>query len=562
MATVAQIRRFRRWIFYIAFSLVILFFLFIIFVDRFVEPLLRDRIHTLIIQGSDSLYTYQLEKLDAHFFGGNVEVKNLQLSIDSNRYHFLKGRDRLPALTMQLDLKEGSIKGISLIALFFGKSIKIEEIRSKKADIKIARHLQTRIRSGEPDAPLWKSIQPDIKTIAVKKIKLDGVKLLYKNEDTSTSLKLQFDECNALFEDIRVDSTSALDTTRIGFTKYVSLRFHDLKFRTPDSAYKMKAEWITYSSKKRTLEIDSFKLQTTLEKEDFYRSDSVQKTVYFTEFHKARFVNTRLDLFLNNNIISADSVTLEMPNISIYLDRSMKPVFTSKIGKYPHQKLLASTSLIKVKTISLQKANIKYTEKNAKTGMEGNVWFSDLSLAVNNVTNDESMIRRDPVCTAHASGKILGESDLSVDFRFFLDSANGAYNAKGRIENISGSQLNPLASSLANVRINSFNIQSLDFDINGRDFDADGKVRMRYNNLSITLRKKDEETGINETKRFLTKILNKFVLWTENPGPDGIERTTTEAKALRLSTQSFFGLLWKTIFDGMQDIMMKSGRYQ
>ena len=254
MATVAQIRRFRKWILYVASALVALFILFIIFVDRFVEPLLRDRLHTLIIQGSDSLYSYKLERLNAHFIGGYVEVKNLQITVDSNRYQFLKDRDRLPALTMDLDLKEGSIKGISLISLFFGKTIKIEEIRSKKADLKIDRHLQTRLGSGEIDAPLWKSIQPKIKSIAVKKIKLDGVKLLYKNEDTSASLKLQFDECNALFEDIRVDSVSALDTTRIGFTKYVSLRFHDLKFRTPDSAYKMKAEWITYSSKNRTLE--------------------------------------------------------------------------------------------------------------------------------------------------------------------------------------------------------------------------------------------------------------------------------------------------------------------
>ena len=79
--------------------------------------------------------------------------------------------------------------------------------------------------------------------------------------------------------------------------------------------------------------------------------------------------------------------------------------------------------------------------------------------------------------------------------------------------------------------------------------------------LSLS-KKKDDETGINETKRFLTKILNKFVLWPDNPGPDGIERSSNEAKAFRLSTQSFFGLLWKTLFDGMQDIMMKAGRYQ
>jgi len=118
-----------------------------------------------------------------------------------------------------------------------------------------------------------------------------------------------------------------------------------------------------------------------------------------------------------------------------------------------------------------------------------------------------------------------------------------------------------LALALANVKINSFNIHSLDFDINGSDFDATGKVGMHYDNLSISVRKTDDETGITETKRFLSKILNKYVLWPSNPGPDGTERISTEAKAYRLSTQSFFGFLWKAIFDGMQDVMMKSGRY-
>jgi hypothetical protein len=87
-------------------------------------------------------------------------------------------------------------------------------------------------------------------------------------------------------------------------------------------------------------------------------------------------------------------------------------------------------------------------------------------------------------------------------------------------------------------------------------------VRMRYNNLSLTLRKTDEETGETKTKKFMTKILNRFVIWPDNPGPDGIERVSQDKRVARLTTQSFFGLLWKTIFAGMQYVMMKSGRYE
>lgn len=561
MATVTQIRRFRRLIIYTASGLLALFFFLLIFVDRFVEPILRDRIHTLIVNGSDSLYTYSLEKLKANFFNGNVEVKNLQVTIDSNRYRILKERNRLPVLTMQLDLQQGSIKGVSILSMIFSKKIRIEELRSTKADIKLARHVQIRERRLESDQPLWKSIQPNIESITVDRIRLDGIKLLYRNADTAESVKLQFDECNALFEDIRIDSASTYDTTRIGFTKDISLRFHDLKFRTADSTYKMKAEWITYSSKDKILEVDSFKLQPTLEREDFYKVNPAQHSLYYVEFQKVRFVNTRLDRFINNDVISADSLVFQVPQVSIYLDRSMQPLYESKVGKYPHQKLLSSSAIIDIKTIRAFNGDMEYIERNAKTLMEGKVNFNDFNLIANNVTNDRRLLKNNATCMTTVEGKLLGNSPFTLGFNFFLDSVNGSYESWGSIQNITTSQLQPLAASLANVQVNGLNINKLDFRIRGRDYDAAGNVKMRYNGLSITLKKTDEETGVVTTKRFLTKILNKFAMYPENPGPDGTERTSKEAKALRLSSQSFFGLLWKTIFNGMQDIMMKSGRY-
>jgi hypothetical protein len=85
---------------------------------------------------------------------------------------------------------------------------------------------------------------------------------------------------------------------------------------------------------------------------------------------------------------------------------------------------------------------------------------------------------------------------------------------------------------------------------------------MRYDGLSLVMRKTDEETGQVKTKKFLTKLINRFMIWPDNPGPDGRERAATNRQVSRLTTQSFFGFLWKTIFAGMQDIMMRSGRYE
>lgn len=554
--------RYKKLMVVAAAILLTLFILLLVFVNRFIEPILKDRLHTLIIQGSDSLYTYTLGKLRANFYGGNVEVENLQISIDSNRYKYLRTRNALPSLTMQLSLQRGHVKGVGIIDLLFGRKIRIEEIMSRQADIALTRHVHLHDHIIDEKLPVWKAIQPKILSIFVGRIKLDGIKMLYKNADTSESIKLQFDRCDALFENIRIDSAAASDTTRIGFTKEISMKFNDLKYRTSDSTYKMKAEWIKYSSKDRTLEVDSFKLQPTLDKEDFYGAANRQTALYNIEFSKVRFINTRLDHFIHNNLIDADSVVFEKPKVKIYNDKTLPPDFESKIGKFPHQRLLKADPTIIVKHISLSNASLELTEKDAKTNKEGTIAITHLNFNASNITNDSAMIKKDPICLANFNGAIFNSSPVSLSLRLHLDSTNGRFDASGYVKNVSAEQLNQVAVPLANVQINSCNIHSLEFNVSGEDYSASSRVRMRYNNLSITLRKTDEETGEVTTKKFITKILNRFVIWPDNPGPDGLERVSQATRVSRLTTQSFFGLLWKTIFAGMQDVMMKSGRYQ
>jgi hypothetical protein len=556
-----RLKRYRKLIIIVGSVLLSLFILLLIFVDRFIEPILKDRLHTLIIQGSDSLYTYSLGKLNANFFGGNVEVENLQISIDSSHYEQLRKRNALPSLTMEVSLQRGQIKGVGIIDLIFGKKISIQEIISKQADINISRHPHAK-NEKEERVPLWKAIQPKISSIYVGKIKLDGIKLLYKNADTSESVKLQFDRCDADFEDIVIDSTSSTDTTRIGFTKNISMQFNDLKFRTSDSTYKMKAKKISYSSKNKLLEIDSFKLQPTLEREDFYGAANRQTSLYYLEFVKVRFVNTRLDHFIHNDLIEADSVVFDKPDIEIYNDKSLPPDFESKIGKYPHQSLLKANSSIDIKHIFFKGASLKYTEKNPKTDQEGTLSISNFNFHAENITNDPEKIRQNPICTAVMRGDLLGNSPVGLDLKLYLDSTDGRYDASGFVKNIGADQINKLAVPLANVQLNSFNIQDLDFNVTADDYNAVSNVHMRYSGLALTVRKVDEETGQNKTNKFITKLLNKFVLWPDNPGPDGVERVAQNKKVMRLTTQSFFGILWKAIFGGMQDIMMRSGRYE
>jgi hypothetical protein len=541
-----------------AIILLVFFILSLVAVNVFVEPSLRKKLHTLIIQGSDSLYTYSLGQLNANFFGGNIEVDNLQIQIDSNHYKKLELQQDLPSLTMELKLGKGYIKGVSVFSLLVGKKITIQEIGSRQADIKLSRHLHQH-HASTTKPPLWKAIQPTIAQINIDRIRLDGLKMLYKSADTAESVKLQFDRIDAHADRLRIDSLASVDTNRIGFAEEIYFKVHDLKYRTSDSSYKMKAEWITFSSKDRTIEIDSFKLQPTLKKEDFYQFYGVQASLYYLTVDKARFTGLHFNQFIHDNIISVDSVVMVQPKLSVYLDKGQERKFKSKIGSYPHQKLLAAASPIDIRAVSATGAEVAYTEKNGTTGEEGTLNLDKVDLLVKNATNMPGNIRKDAICTVQAKGNILQGSPISVDFRFFLDSSNGRFDAQGSVDHVTAAQINKISIPMANTNVTSLNVQHLEFKLSADDYNAWSDVKMRYSDLSVVLNKTDEKTGAPVTRKFITNLLNKYVLWHNNPMPGQPERVATHAQYYRLTTQSFFGVIWKSIFAGMQNIMLKSG---
>lgn len=552
--------RLKKAIKYIGLLFLIVFVFLLFFANRFVEPVLRDRLHTLIIQGSDSLYVYTLGKLNANFFGGNVEVENLHIRIDSNRYFKMLRENALPSLTMQLDLQKAEVRGLGVFSLILGKQINISEILSKEANVKLSRHINRESPGNSNVVPLWKAVQPGIKSITIDKIKLDGVKLLYRNADTSESVKLQFDRCEAVFNNIKIDSMATADTSRIGFAKELSMQFYDLKFRTPDSTYKMKAELINYSSVSKTLQIKDFKLQPTLE-ENFFKYAAVQKSSYVIEFEEVKFTNLLLDRFIHNNMIVADSMVVFQPEINIENDKTLPPDFENKIGRYPHQQLLKAEPVIMIKGMRMVNAKLSYTEKSEKTLKQGKLVVDKMNAYISNITNDAGLIKNNPNCIATISARIFNSSPINAKFIFYLDSTEGEFEAQGRVQNLNAAQLNTVAIPLANTELTSLHIESLLFQMHGDDFSTKGKVQLKYDKLALVLRKTDEETGRTKTRNFLSKILNRFSIFPSNPS-EGKERVADDVVYARTSSKSFFGVVWKTIFAGMQNIMMKSGRYQ
>lgn len=155
----------------------------------------------------------------------------------------------------------------------------------------------------------------------------------------------------------------------------------------------------------------------------------------------------------------------------------------------------------------------------------------------------------------------MGSSPMQINFTFYLDSANGRYDVSGNVKNATAAQLNQLSVPMANIYLPSLQLHELNFFIRANEWDAYADVQMRYNHLALVMRSIDEHGQLKE-RGFLNRIINRYVLYPDNPGPDGMERKATNVRFMRLTTQAFFGMIWKSLFLGMQGVMLKSGQIE
>src|SRR4030095_12456731 len=101
-------RRVRKILIGIFVFLVVAAIAFRVFIDRWLEPVIHQRLKTLIVSGSDSLYTFHLDDINVNFWASSVEITNLHINVDSLHYAQREKAGTLPALTSEISVSKGS----------------------------------------------------------------------------------------------------------------------------------------------------------------------------------------------------------------------------------------------------------------------------------------------------------------------------------------------------------------------------------------------------------------------------------------------------------------------
>lgn len=363
-------------------------------------------------------------------------------------------------------------------------------------------------------------------------------------------------------EPIYIQGFSFLLSNKIKISERNSLRYiidnakwnmkaDEIKFSTKDKLYHILIKGIDINKGAQTAAISSFQLKPTLSETQFVNQLKFQKDMYNLDLKNIFMSDIEINRFINEKMIIAKEAKLQF-NLNVYHDRNLPEDPKSKVGNYPHQLISKIDIPLFFQQIKFVNSYAQYRERSSDTKKVGNIFFSNISGTVQNVTNMKDKLVTNSICRVEGTGLLLGVAKCNTKWNLYLNANDGKFDMTGKISTMNLSSLDVATKPLALTTLHG-NLNQLTFDMKGNDYQANGDISMLYNNLKLESFSLDEDSKILKEKKLKSIINNTFVI-NDNP-KNGNTRVATFSFERDIH-KSFFNLIWKSIYDGVQKIIL------
>lgn len=148
------------------------------------------------------------------------------------------------------------------------------------------------------------------------------------------------------------------------------------------------------------------------------------------------------------------------------------------------------------------------------------------------------------------NASFLGMAPMHADVNMFLGDPQGKFLFSGTMKNFDAGKLNDLIEPMGLARIEKGQVNSLRFNFTGHNYGSNGKLILLYQDLKISLLKKDSADNKLEKKTLASFVAN-LVVKNANPLRKQPVRVA-EVHYTRNTNRSFFNLMWKSVFTGVK----------
>jgi uncharacterized protein YjbI with pentapeptide repeats len=440
---------------------------------------------------------------------------------------------------VMIDLRNSRVSGISTNAFIINRQLKADSLTTDGGVLGIYRiQKATGSETLEMDNDFFDEA-------LVKNIRLSSTDLYLfdRSNKSAAPITLKNVKFNAADLDSVYSGTNIM--WLIGNSKW-NLSADGTSFTTADKMYRIGIGPFVLDNEKSVIAIKEATVRSVSSRAAFVKSLRFQKDLYDLRFNNIKLTGADVRKLIADRMIIAEEASVQ-PILKIFNDRTVDPDTASKIGLYPQQILQKLHTPVYIKTIRANDASVIYTERGALSKQIGVVTFDNITGRIRNFTNIDSYKKKNSLMVMNVDCKFLKMASIKSEWKFPLTAPDGAFGITGSIGPFSGPGLNPVIEPLGMGSIRSGEIKGFDFSMTGDDLKAGGSGTLLYNDLKIKLLKNPNEDNKLKNKS-VTSFVANLVMLDNNPSK-GVTRKSDLAFK-RITTRTFFNLVWKSIFAG------------
>jgi hypothetical protein len=542
--------RWQKTVFVIALWLITIVAALAFLINIYWSPVLADRLKTTILNSTDSLYSVSFSAASLHVIEGRIIIDNLELKPNMAVYNRRKKLHLAPNSLYTLKIKRLSIAHTHPLNLYFQKKLDIAQITintpSLSVDYEQNRDQDTLIKDRRTP---YQMISKVLKSVHVESIVLKDVKFRYTDHGGSKNDVSGFEHVNFTATDLLIDSLTQNDKTRFLFCKDINTEINNYEGTSYNKRYKYSIDNISFSTSTSQLNITGINFGPDKTVNDFFKT--TPSDCFAIKLDSLQLSNFDFKMYNKYHKLYGSKLRLSNGSVHIYDNPAPNDITVDGSEGFPHVLLRKLKTDIRIDTIQINNTGIFYTEYNPKSGEDGTLSFEKTSGNFLNVTNNKTALQKNNLATANLQTYLMNAGRLNVQFTFNLTDALAPFSFKGHLGAMDLHKVNPIAMPLAMVKIASGNVKSLDFNMNADKRASKGSLMILYNDLKVSLLKKDSADHTLKKMGLASLLANALVIKRNNPDQNQKPRYYYGSYA-RNRNITMYTFMWRSLLAGLK----------
>ena len=469
--------------FYIISGIVVVIIIAGVLVWRnFKYKFVNKKIDQLVEVKSRGLYEVNYQNLVIDEAGGNITAENVEMLPDSLVYQYMQEQNTAPENLFYIKIPKLHITGVKTPKALLNKEISAHIIRIENAQIEI--RLGKGKKENKPDfgklmdPGLYRELLGKLKSITADSVVLDNANLVLLDKD-SKKINYKTDGLSLRFASISIDSLTRNDSTRILFSKELTIHCNQFVLPFKDKMYTLIVDGLDYNSKTAVLHTDRIRLNPELSETAFAKAHKHAIDRLDIKVGSLDLKNIDRMAMLHQQLV-ADTLLLKNASFHVFRDKSYPHDSVDRTHAYPQESIMKLSLPVSIKKIVFNDSYIEYKEKNDKSDSSGKVSFFHVNATLHNVTNMRENLKLNNQMRLNFNASFLNATPFTADIRMRLNDRYGNFRMDAQLGGLNAVTLNPLVKPMALAELDKGKITSLRYHLDATNTHAKGRLIFQY----------------------------------------------------------------------------------